>query len=179
MQSNRTAYPLALIYLDYWGPLQLSAEGFKYVLTMKDNFTGYIWLEATKEQDTDAVARALEKNIFAHHGFPDMITTDNASVFNSKKMEELCKKLNITKRNIVPSNPQSNSAERAHKTMGQIFRTLAQGHEQQWDKFIPSIVLALNSAVHRTTGFSPINAWSSTEVGKDTHFRKTQRWSKR
>ena len=90
---------------------------------MKDNYTGYVWLESTKEQDTDSVIKALEKNIFAHHGLPDMITTDNHSVFNSKKMEELCKALNITKRNIVPHNPQSNSAERVHKTMGQIFRT--------------------------------------------------------
>ena len=71
-------------------------------------------------------------------------------------MEELCKALNITKRNIVPHNPQSNSAERVHRTMGQIFRTLTLGKEKDWSTFIPAIILALNSAVHRTTGFSPM-----------------------
>ena len=51
---------------------------------MKDNYTGYVWLEATKEQDTESVIKALENNIFAHHGLPDIITTDHHSVFNSK-----------------------------------------------------------------------------------------------
>ena len=86
---------------------------------MKDNYTGYVWLEATKEQDTDSVIKALERNIFAHHGLPDMITTDNHFVFNSTKMEELYKALNITKQNIsrrkrsqkiIKSNPPQNQS---------------------------------------------------------------------
>ena len=66
--------------------------------------------------ESQTIANNLEKYVFAFWGLFDKMISGNATVFTSELMEELCKKLNITKRTIVPYNPQSNSVERERES---------------------------------------------------------------
>ena len=156
MRTNQGQYPMQMIYLDFYGPLHATADDYKYILTCKDAFTRFHWLIPTKSTNTNAVVEALEKEIFAYWGLPDKIVTDNAKEFTSAKMKEICEQLNITLRTVVPYNPASNSVERVHSTMGEIFRSFEKIARENWKGLVPAMNLAINSSVNRVTGFSPL-----------------------
>lgn len=134
----------------------MKPRGFKYVLTCKDSFSKFHWLLPTKCTDTDTIAEELERNIFGVWGLPEKLVTDNAKSFTSKKMKELCEKLNITLRTTVTYNPSSNAVERSHSIIGKLFVAFEDESRTDWKKLIPSMTLAMNSSVNRVSGFSPI-----------------------
>ena len=89
-----------MLYLDFYGPLHSTPDGYKHILTCKDAFSRFYWLIPTKTTKNSDIADALEKHVFAVFGMPDKLVSDNAKSFTSVKMKELCDKLNITLSNI-------------------------------------------------------------------------------
>ena len=70
-------------------------------------------------------------------------------------MKDLCKLLNITKKNIIAYNPNANSVERSNRDILQILRAITSEKPQEWADHLSSTNLALNSSVNRITKFSP------------------------
>ena len=64
MFNEKTSYPIALIYLDHFGPLPITKDGNEYILTCRDNFTRYVWLIPVKNTKAETVIKAMEENIF-------------------------------------------------------------------------------------------------------------------
>ena len=64
MFTNKTNYPMALLYIDHYGKLPKSDRGNEYVLTCRDNSTRFVWLIPVKDTKSDTVVQALEENIF-------------------------------------------------------------------------------------------------------------------
>ena len=81
--------------------------------------------------------------------------TDNFSTLNSNTLKDLCKLLNITKRNIIAYNPNANSAERSNRDILQILRAITSEKPDKWANHLSSTNLALNSTVNRVTKYSP------------------------
>ncbi len=52
--------PIEYIHFDYL-PMGKSRDGFKYVLVLRDDLNGYLWLVQAEEADAENTARALHK----------------------------------------------------------------------------------------------------------------------
>ncbi|GFX71700.1 CCHC-type domain-containing protein [Trichonephila clavipes] len=52
-------------------------------------------------------------------------------------------------------HPQSNPAERFHRTLKRLLRVLCLDAGSEWDKHLPSILLALRTVSHESTGYTP------------------------
>ena len=157
MLTHQASAPMEILYMDIFGPLPETGNHKKYILSVKEGFSKYCWFIPIENQESQTIAKKLEKYVFGYFGLCDVIVTDNQASLNSRTMKELYKKLNITRKPIVSYNPASNSVERVHSTLASIFRSLAPEYEgdNKWIDFVPAINLAVNSAKHRTTDFSP------------------------
>ena len=77
MRTNQAQFCMQVIYLDFYGPLHTTPDGFKHILTAKCSYSKYLWLTPTRNQETDTIVSELEKNIFAYWGLCDKIISDN------------------------------------------------------------------------------------------------------
>ena len=155
MFTNKTNYPMALLYIDHYGKLPKSDRGNEYILTCRDNFTRFVWLIPVKDTKSDTVVQALEDNIFKYFGLVDAIISDNAKSFTSNVIKEICRKLNIDDKHTIPYCPNPNQSERVHKNLGEILRALISDNQASWDDYLAAITLAFNCAKSRATNFSP------------------------
>jgi transposase InsO family protein len=84
--------------MDIVGPLDLSVEGYRYLLTCQDDLTRYLVAIPLKDQESDTIARAFTKHIVLRFGCPEAILTDNATNFTSNLMKRVFKLLQIKKK---------------------------------------------------------------------------------
>jgi hypothetical protein len=52
-------------------------------------------------------------------------------------------------------HPQSNSVERFHRSLKRLLRALCTETKSEWERHLPSALLALRNVTHESTGFSP------------------------
>ncbi len=141
--------------IDFVGPFPISRHGNTYILTAKDCFTRWVEAFPTENMTAHTVARTLEKEIFARYGIPEQIHSDQGTQFTSHLIQEVYKELGIEGSTTPTYNPKSNPVERTHRDLGQLLRACVDDHPQDWEDFLPGCLLAMRTAVNRSTGFSP------------------------
>ena len=152
--SQREGYPFQKVSLDLVGPLQESHNGNCYLLTAKDTFTK--WVEAFPIADIEAttIAQKLQDDVFARYGMPTRIHSDQGSQFTSELMKELCKELKISQTVTPAYNPKSNPVERSHRDLKAVLTAMAHA-PGDWEDHLGAALLALRTARHSATGFTP------------------------
>ncbi|GFW53257.1 retrovirus-related Pol polyprotein from transposon 17.6 [Trichonephila clavipes] len=93
-------------------------------------------------------------NIFSRMGFPREIQCDQGTSFTSALTTEFLKGSEYLS-GIVLYHPQSNPVERFHRTLKRLLRVLCLDAGSEWDKHLPSILLALRTVSHERTGYTP------------------------
>ena len=152
--SVQTGTPFQVWSMDILGPLHVSSEGNKYLLTLKDVFSK--WFEAIPLSGTTSkkVLRALQM-LYARFGHPLQVHTNNATYFWSQLMQESFRRAGIRLTFMPTYNPQSNSVERVHCDLNTMLRVLCHQHAADWEEVLPAALLALCSAAHKSTGVTP------------------------
>ena len=121
-QPHRHGYPGQTLYVDLVGPLPLSPNKNKYVLTTMDGFSKYTTATPIPSKEATVVANALMNTWICQFGCPSNIHSDRGKEFENRLWSQLCDRLQISK-SVTPSyNPQSNLVERFHRTLNQILR---------------------------------------------------------
>ncbi|GFV41655.1 retrovirus-related Pol polyprotein from transposon 297 [Trichonephila clavipes] len=90
--------------------------------------------------------------------FPGAIPVSDISSgtsFTSALTTEFFKRFGILVRHSSVYHPQSNPVERFHRTLKRLLRVLCLDAGSEWDKHLPSIVLALRTVSHESTGYTP------------------------
>ena len=110
--SNETKMPLKITstaskpfekcFLDIVGPLVLTENGNKYILTFQDDLTKFSDAIPLINQEASTVAQAFVTNIICKHGIPDVILTDQGTNFLSTIFKNVCKLLKIKKNKQLP-----------------------------------------------------------------------------
>ena len=65
---------------------------YKYVLSVMDIFSRYLWLRPLEKKSSQDVSQALQR-IYSEHGPPDRLQSDRGTEFEGK-VRPLCKQLN-------------------------------------------------------------------------------------
>ncbi|GFW10907.1 retrovirus-related Pol polyprotein from transposon 17.6 [Trichonephila clavipes] len=68
---------------------------------------------------------------------------------------EFFERFGILVRHSSVYHPQSNPVERFHRTLKRLLRVLCLDAGSEWDKHLPSILLALRTVLHESTGYTP------------------------
>jgi hypothetical protein len=114
----RSVVPFALIHLDFF---QFEE---KYVLVIKDDFTGTVGL-FHRDKATPADAAACLSSWIACHGAPRTLLTDNGTHFKNQLLADMVKKYNFHHRFTLPEVHRSNgSIESINKQIMFLLRAL-------------------------------------------------------
>ena len=139
--------PWSRLHLDYAGPFLN-----KMFLVLVDAHSK--WLEVVPvSAATSMVTIEKLRTIFATHGLPERIVTDNGSVFTSEEFENFLHGNGIAHTRTAPYHPASNGlAERSVQTFKQGIKRLREGTvETKLSRFL----LKYRLTPHSTTGRSP------------------------
>ncbi|GFW96179.1 gypsy retrotransposon integrase-like protein 1 [Trichonephila clavipes] len=137
--------------IDACGPLPITSKGNRYLITaicMSSKFPEAIPVsDISSVSVTDALL-----NIFSRMGFPREIQCDQGTSFTSALTTEFFERFRILVRHSSVYHPQSNPVERFHRTLKRLLRVLCLDAGSEWDKHLPSILLALRTVSHESTG---------------------------
>ena len=151
-EKDTQCLPWDKVYLDIVGPLPLTEEGHKYILTCQDNLSKYLLAISMTTQTADVVAFKFLRHIILQYGIAGSIVTDQGAQF----MGDIFKKLKIHKINTSAYHPESNGAlERAHKTTLEYLRCFCNPRGTDWDKWLPFASSVYNATPHTMTQFKP------------------------
>lgn len=141
------------ISCDLMGPLPLSTNRKRFLFVIIDNFTRFIELYALGTATGTKVVDCLI-DYCCRHGYPKSCTSDNGPQFCGKLWSDVCDKLNINHRRIVPFRPQSNMTERANKSIKSCLKMFTDTHKN-WDKKLCEIAFSLRNMRNASTGYTP------------------------
>ncbi|GFW49896.1 hypothetical protein TNCV_1885591 [Trichonephila clavipes] len=137
--------------IDACGPLPITSKGNRYLITaicMSSKFPEPIPVsDISSVSVTDALL-----NIFSRMGFPREVQCDQGTSFTSALTTEFFERFGILVRHSSVYHPQSNPVERFHRTLKRLLRVLCLDAGSEWDKHLPSILLALRTVSHESTG---------------------------
>ena len=148
--------PNDLVAMDLQGPLVLSQDGNKYILVIQDIFTKFVQTVAIKDMTAISVFEALMGSWIQVFGPPHRLLTDNGANFTSSTLEDLFVLLKIQKLWTSPYRPQTDgSVERLNKTISGMLKSFISDMQDDWDQFLPMIVLAYNCTYNYKVRNSP------------------------
>lgn len=139
--------PWARLHADYAGPFL-----GKMFLIVVDAYSK--WLEV-KPVSSATSATTIEqlRAIFATHGLPEMLVTDNGSIFTSAEFQQFTKLNGIRHTKSAPYHPASNGlAERAVQTFKE---SMKKSTEDSLDTRIARFLFRYRLTPHSTTGMAP------------------------
>lgn len=137
--------------MDLVGPMEVSDNGFRYVMTIIDVFTRYLITVPLMSKEAREAARAFYVNVTCVHGVPQTIVTDQGIEFINSIMQEVASEPLMRHAKITTFHPSVNGiVERANYTIINILRTMVEGNVAVWDIMLPAATTAYNTAYYRT-----------------------------
>ncbi|KAJ0587122.1 putative RNA-directed DNA polymerase [Helianthus annuus] len=117
-----------VIHLDVWGPYKVaSKEGFKYFLTVVDDFSRTVWcyLLKSKIEVFENIESFYELLLTQFKKRVKVFRSDNGTEFVNHKMEIFCKTKGILHQTTCSYTPQQNGVvERKHRHLLNLARSL-------------------------------------------------------
>ena len=139
--------PWSRIHVDYADPYK--GEMFLVVI---DAYSKWLEVHCMKSTTSSATIEKL-REIFAIHGLPATLVSDNGSNFTSSEFEEFMKRNGIKHIKVAPYHPASNGlAERAVRVFKEGFKKMGEGSIQTK---LSRFLLSYRTTPHSTTGVPP------------------------
>jgi hypothetical protein len=143
------------LFNDFVGPLTRTKRGNIAILVILDVFSKFVSLFPVRKISAQVVYDCLEKTFFPAYGTPSSIVTDNARIFWCRMFKDLCFKWGVTHLTMTPYYPQASLAKRVNRNLKSALKTFHHQSQDVWDKDLPWLSVAFNTAVHESTGYSP------------------------
>ena len=153
--------PLQEISIDTVGPWSADRRGYRYAVTIQDNFTRYVFCYKTFTKEAGEVWRGFQDNFVSAFGLPESLRSDQGKEYCNQLWRAGSKLLGINKIESMAYNPNSQAGvERFHKTFEEIIRTyLDIDNTAEWSDLIPMASFAFNTKISATTGVSPFEGF--------------------
>ncbi|KAK3731996.1 hypothetical protein QZH41_005497 [Actinostola sp. cb2023] len=120
-------------------------------------------VEILRSTTSEVIVSHLRK-IFAVHGLPEQVTSDNGSNLVSATMEQYLEANGIKHRKVTPYWPQANAqVERFNRTVEKAIRT-AHVEGKNWRMELYIFLLNYRATPHATTGVSPAKILFGREI---------------
>ncbi|XP_024117578.2 uncharacterized protein K02A2.6-like [Oryzias melastigma] len=142
--------PWQMLAMDMCGPFPSG----HHLLVVTDYYSRWVSADILQNPTSMNIIKPL-KHLFATHGLPESVVTDNGTPFISKEFKLYLQENGITHRRITPYWPQANGeVERQNKTLCKAIRS-AHAEGKDWRAELDVFLLAYRSTPHCVTGRSP------------------------
>ena len=156
LRGDAPTRPFQHLAVDLCGPLPLTTKGNRHLLSIVDYFSKYIVAVPIPDTKASTFARAFYLNFVLIHGTPSGLTSDNATNFTARQVEELCEALQILNIYVTPYHSKSNGAiERTFRTFHDLINKYHHTRQTEWDDYVPPAAYTYNCAVHSATEETP------------------------
>lgn len=154
--TSRCGYPMERVAMDIVGPLPRTKRGNRFIIVVNDYFTRWPEAFAVVDHEAETVAKKLMEQWISRFGVMQYLHTDQGREFESKVFQALCSLLGIKKTRTTPYHPQSDGlVERNNRTIKDMLSKVVNENHDDWDEWIPHVLLAYRTAVQSSTGFTP------------------------
>ena len=134
----------------------ISAKGHKYILVVCDYFTKYTEAYPLADKTARSVADALMDKWLPTYGFPLFLHSDQGKEFDNTMVHKLSELLGTVKTKTTPYHPRSDGlVERFNRNLLAMLAMFVLREHDNWDDLLPFMMLAYNTTVHTSTGFTP------------------------
>ncbi|KAK3726366.1 hypothetical protein QZH41_006066, partial [Actinostola sp. cb2023] len=138
-------------------------EGRESLLVCVDACSRWPEVEILRSTTSEVIVSHLRK-IFAVHGLPEQVTSDNGSNLVSATMEQYLEANGIKHRKVTPYWPQANAqVERFNRTVEKAIHT-AHVEGKNWRMELYIFLLNYRATPHATTGVSPAKILFGREI---------------
>ena len=129
-------------------------KGYKYILTVIDNFSKFAWAKALKNKTGKAVTAAL-KSIFESGRAPKNLHVDQGTEFYNKECKDMLKSKNINLYSTF-SNLKASIVERFNRTLKtKMWKLFSNRGSYKWIDILPDLISEYNNSIHRTIKMKP------------------------
>ena len=147
--------PFERIGIDFVGPLERTKKGNRYILVVTDYLTKWPEAKAMKEATAKNVIEFIYQEVICRHGCPRVILSDRGTHFRNELVDGLCEKFEIKHKLSSPYHSQTNGlVERFNRTLCEGLAKVTE-KENEWDKYIESVLFAYRTNKHNTTKRTP------------------------
>ena len=116
--------PWEVVELDFCGPF----PNGEYAMVLTDQFSRYPEVEFTRSIAIAPVREKLKK-VFATHGVPKVVQTDNGPPFNSREFKQLADEMGFTHTSVTPYHPKAQGqVENFNKLINKVAAISKQDH---------------------------------------------------
>ena len=137
------------IAIDFMGPLPSG----DYVFVVTDYCSRYVELSISKRNTAEVAINSLK--MFATHGLPYTVTSDNGPHFVAEAFKTFFKDNGIKHRKTTPLCPQANGEiERQNKSLLKRMQ-IAQVEGKDWKEAVQTYLVAYRNTPHPSTGVCP------------------------
>ncbi|KAE9335360.1 hypothetical protein PF008_g13527 [Phytophthora fragariae] len=143
--------------MDFVFELPADARGHTGILVVVCRLSKTVRLAAVRKSVTAPQAPQLfVDNVFRHHGLPEAFVSDRDPRFVSNFWQHLFRLLGTRLDMSTADHPQTDGqTERVNRVLEDILRSVCAAEPTKWSTLLPQVELALNNAVHSSTGFTP------------------------
>lgn len=147
--------PFQRLAIDIVGPLPITVNGNRFILTTQDDLTKYSFARSIPNHEASTVANVLVQFI-TMFGIPETILSDQSTDFTSSVIKEMNKLFKIKHVFSSPYHPQTNGAlERSHLTLKDYLKHYINQNQNDWDEYVELAMFTYNTHIHKSTGFTP------------------------
>lgn len=138
------------VAVDYLGPVPLG----EHVLVVVDYYSRYYETDVVRTVTSQQTINRLEA-IFARHGLPEVLTSDNRPNFVSEEFKAYLKESGIKHRRVTAKWAQANGkVERQNSSILKRLR-LAHAEGKDWKRELVKYMAVYRTTPHHTTGKTP------------------------
>lgn len=146
--------PFIKISIDTVGPLPISINKNKYILTVLCGLSKYLIAIPMGNKEARTIAQTLVENVFLIYGLCKSILTDMGTEYINQLFTEITNMLQIDHVTATPYHPQTlGGVERSHRTLNEYLRTYLNEQNNDWDLFIRYFAYCYNTTPHTAFSF--------------------------
>lgn len=149
--------PWEQVGVDFMGPLKKTRSGKDGIMVVVCHLTKMKHIVPIRmASSAPEIAATMEREVVRLHGVPKIIVSDRDVRFTAGYWIQYWKAKGTEVRFSTAYHPQTDGqTERENRTISQVMRTVVDEQQDDWDRYLPLVEMALNSAVQASTGMSP------------------------
>lgn len=153
--TDTPAAPFSKVELDIVGPLPITKNNNRFILTLQDVLTKYGVAVALPDATAKTIAEAFLRHFICIYGSPRSILTDRGTSFLSNLLKTVAKRLNIKEYRTSSYHAQTNgSLERTHIVLINFLKQYTTPNDH-WDSWLEMAMLSYNSSINSSTKKTP------------------------
>ena len=126
-------YPGQMVAMDLVGPLIVSHNDNKYLITTLDHASGWLDAYPIAAKTQKAVYDYFVNHHVPRYGPPEILLTDQGLEFKGQDLAGYLRHVGTEHRKTTPYHPQTNGRiEGAHRTLKSIIRKLINNRSTDW-----------------------------------------------